>query len=69
MLSSSMLLLNLILLIDVTFSTPTGDYTNNRITGEMAILRQQCFKPVTGRTRVRVALALTNLYKWKNLRT
>jgi hypothetical protein len=28
MLSSSMLLLNLILLIDVTFSTPTGDYTN-----------------------------------------
>src|SRR6266566_8302424 len=29
MLSSNMLLLNLILLIDVTFSTPTNDYTNN----------------------------------------
>ena len=28
-LSSNMLLLNLILLIDVTFSTPTGDYTQN----------------------------------------
>ena len=28
MLSSNMLLLNLILLIDVTFSTPTGDYAN-----------------------------------------
>jgi hypothetical protein len=27
MLSSNMLLLNLILLIGVTFSTPTGDYT------------------------------------------
>ena len=31
MLSSSMLLLNLILLIDVTFSTPTGDYTYNLV--------------------------------------
>ncbi len=30
MLPSNMLLLNLILLIDVTFSTPTGDYTSNR---------------------------------------
>ncbi len=29
MLSSNMLLLILILLIDVTFSTPTGDYTQN----------------------------------------
>jgi hypothetical protein len=28
MLSSNMLLLNLILLIDVTFSTPTPDYVN-----------------------------------------
>ena len=28
MLSSNMLLLNLILLIEVTFSTPTGDYTH-----------------------------------------
>ncbi len=28
MLSSNMLLLNLILLIDVTFSTPTGDDTS-----------------------------------------
>ena len=27
--SSNMLLLNLILLIDGTFSTPTGDYANN----------------------------------------
>jgi hypothetical protein len=27
--SSSMLLLNLILLIDVTFSTPTPDYNNH----------------------------------------
>jgi hypothetical protein len=31
MLSSSMLLLNLILLIEVTFSTPTGDYTNYKL--------------------------------------
>jgi len=30
MLSSNMLLLNLIPLIDVTFSTPTGDYTHWR---------------------------------------
>jgi hypothetical protein len=30
MLSSNMLLLNLILLIDVTFSTPTGYYVKNR---------------------------------------
>ncbi|MGA8539051.1 MAG: hypothetical protein WB566_06095, partial [Terriglobales bacterium] len=30
MLSSNMLSLNLILLITVTFSTPTGDYTQNR---------------------------------------
>ena len=44
MLSSNMLLLNLIPLIDVTFSTPTGDYTNNllaespgQVVGEMAI--------------------------------
>jgi hypothetical protein len=30
--------------------------------------RQECFDPVTGRTRVRAALALaTNLYKWKDL--
>src|SRR6266487_6666825 len=29
MLSSNLLLLNLILLIEVTFSTPTGDYTQN----------------------------------------
>src|SRR5436190_3760017 len=40
MLSSNMLLLNLILLIDVTFSTPTGDYTQDRIVGVMAILQQ-----------------------------
>ena len=31
MLSSNMLLLNLILLIDVTFSTPTGHYTIERL--------------------------------------
>ena len=31
MLSSSMLLPNLILLIDVTFSTPTLDYTQNAL--------------------------------------
>ena len=31
MLSSTMLLLNLILLIDVTFSTPTPDYVNHRM--------------------------------------
>jgi hypothetical protein len=30
MLPSSMLLLNLILLIEVTFSTPTGDFTSVR---------------------------------------
>ena len=30
MLSSNMLLLNLILLIDVTFSTPTPDYNSNQ---------------------------------------
>jgi hypothetical protein len=29
-----MLLLNLILLIDVTFSTPTGDYANNQMEGD-----------------------------------
>ena len=29
MLPSNMLLLNLILLIEVTFSTPTGDYTHD----------------------------------------
>ena len=29
-----MLLLNLILLIDVTFSTPTGDYANNPMEGD-----------------------------------
>ncbi len=40
MLSSNMLLLNLILLIDVTFSTPTGDFTQNAIVSDMAILRQ-----------------------------
>jgi len=33
MLSSNMLLLNLILLIDVTFSTPTPHYTHNQKTG------------------------------------
>ena len=27
---------------------------------------QQCFDPVTGRTRVRAALALANLYNWKD---
>ncbi len=32
MLSSSMLLLNLILLIDVTFSTPTVDHTHHLVT-------------------------------------
>jgi hypothetical protein len=31
MLSSNMLLLNPILLIDVTFSTPTGDFTQNTL--------------------------------------
>src|SRR5205085_1679528 len=31
MLSSNMLLLNLILLIDVTFSTPTPDFVNSRM--------------------------------------
>jgi hypothetical protein len=36
MLSSNMLLLNLILLIDVTFSTPTGVYTNYGIVDENA---------------------------------
>jgi hypothetical protein len=30
-LSSNMLLLNFILLIDVTFSTPTGDFTQNPV--------------------------------------
>src|SRR5438045_9542885 len=37
MLPSNMLLLNRILLIDVTFSTPTGDYTNYRVVSAMAI--------------------------------
>src|SRR5437667_2876968 len=40
MLSSNMLLRNLILLIDVTFSTPTGDFAQNGIVGQIAILRQ-----------------------------
>jgi hypothetical protein len=31
MLSSNLLLLNLILLIDVTLSTPTPDYVNYRV--------------------------------------
>ena len=33
MLPSNMLLLNRILLIDVTFSTPTGDFTQNPLAG------------------------------------
>jgi hypothetical protein len=45
MLSSNMLLPNLILLIDVTFSTPTGVYTQNPgragILSEMGIFRQR----------------------------
>jgi hypothetical protein len=36
MLSSNTLPLNLILPIDVTFSTPTGVYTHDRIAGEIA---------------------------------
>jgi hypothetical protein len=40
MLPSNMLLLNLILLIDVTFSTPTGDFTNYGVVSVMAIFRQ-----------------------------
>ena len=36
MLSSNMLLLNLILLIEVTFSTPTPDYVKNQLPREMA---------------------------------
>jgi len=35
-----MLLLNLSLLIDVTFSTPTGVYTQNRGVSAMAMFRQ-----------------------------
>ena len=37
MFSSSMLLLNLILLIHVTFSTPTDDYTQNPQLGVNAL--------------------------------
>jgi hypothetical protein len=37
MLSSNMLLLNLILLIDVTFSTPTGFFTNLRLAGSSRV--------------------------------
>jgi len=43
MLSSNTLLLNLILLIDVTFSTPTGDLTQNparSILSAMAMFQQ-----------------------------
>jgi hypothetical protein len=40
MLSSNMLLPNLIPLIDVTFSTPTGDSAQNPSMSVMAILRQ-----------------------------
>jgi hypothetical protein len=40
MLSSNTLPLNLILLIAVTFSTPTGDYTHNPVMSVIAILRQ-----------------------------
>ena len=36
-----MLLLNLILLIEVTFSTPTPHYTNNRILNEIASFHQE----------------------------
>ena len=52
MLSSTMLLLNLILLIDVTFSTPTPDFTKNPATGlidrgseRYRILRQLSVEP------------------------
>jgi hypothetical protein len=38
MLSSNMLLPNLILLIDVTFSTPTGHYTHQPVVPEIARL-------------------------------
>jgi hypothetical protein len=38
MLSSTMLLPNLILLIDVTFSTPTGGYTQNPLGGMMSVM-------------------------------
>jgi hypothetical protein len=40
MLSSNMLLLNLILLIDVTFSTPTGCYANRSRTHRAGKCRQ-----------------------------
>jgi len=36
MFPSNMLLLNLILLIDVTFSTPTPDYVNYRLVSAQA---------------------------------
>jgi hypothetical protein len=39
MLSSNMLLLNLILLIEVTFSTPTPDYTHHQQTAPVAPIR------------------------------
>jgi hypothetical protein len=35
-----MLLPHLCLLITVTFSTPTGDYTHNLVVGAMAMFRQ-----------------------------
>ena len=41
MLPSNMLLLNLILLIDVTFSTPTGDYTNYGVMSMYWLLSHQ----------------------------
>jgi hypothetical protein len=39
-----MLLLNLILLVDVTFSTPTGDYTQNPIFSQMALINSRDVK-------------------------
>ena len=49
MLSSNMLMLNLILLIEVTFSTPTGVYTQNphrgRVVSVKGIFRQLTLCP------------------------
>src|SRR5437868_7636739 len=54
MLSSNMLLLNLILLIDVTFSTPTGDDTHNP--GREC--NRNCFDSWTHELRLEVFIAV-----------
>jgi len=51
MLSSNMLLLNLILLIAVTFSTATGDYTQNPSVSALTQATDSCAVALTRKIR------------------